>query len=61
MEKVIALVATLPQSSKMRGKLSRKLLEGLWGSLPHPPATYYGDQYKYRTFDGSYNVGNLAI
>lgn len=56
MERVIALVASLPESSKMRGKLSRKLVEGLWNSLQHPPTSYYGKQFQYRTADGSNNV-----
>jgi len=56
MEKVIALLASLPETSAMRKKLSKKLVEGLFNSLQHPPTSYYGEQFQFRTFDGSFNV-----
>lgn len=55
MEKVIALVASLPERSALRKKLSKKLVEGLFNSLQHPPTSYYGEQFQFRTFDGSFN------
>jgi hypothetical protein len=56
MERIIALCATLAPESKLRKKLTKKLIGGLWESLPHPPLSYYGDQHQYRTADGSNNV-----
>ena len=56
MEKIIALIASLPQNSKMRLKLSQQLVGTLWDTLQHPPLSYYGDLHQYRTADGSYNV-----
>ena len=56
MERLIALTASLPHNSKMRDKLTQKLVGTLWDSLQHPPLSYYGEQYQYRTADGSYNV-----
>jgi linoleate 10R-lipoxygenase len=31
----------------------------VYEDLPHPPATYIGAQYQYRTADGSYN--NICV
>ena len=56
MERLIALTASLPHNSAMRDKLTQKLVGTLWDSLQHPPLSYYGEQYQYRTADGSYNV-----
>ena len=56
MERIIALTASLPPNSKMRDKLSQQLVGTLWDSLQHPPVSYFGEQYQYRTADGSYNV-----
>lgn len=56
MERLIALIASLPQNSMMRAKLSQAFVGTLWDSLQHPPLSYYGEQHQYRTADGSYNV-----
>ena len=56
MERVIALTASLPETSKTRAKLSDTIIDGLWDSLQHPPLSYLGDKFQYRTADGSYNV-----
>ena len=56
MEKLIAIVSSLPRNSKAREKLTGVLIDTLWESLPHPPMTYLGNKYQYRTPDGSYNV-----
>lgn len=56
MERIIALTASLPQSSKMRAKLSQTLVGSLWETLQHPPHSYYGEEHQYRTADGSNNV-----
>lgn len=56
MERVIALVADLPHQSKLREQLTNTFLTELWDSLEHPPLLYIGDEYKYRSADGSNNV-----
>ncbi|KAN0138081.1 hypothetical protein V8E53_003970 [Lactarius tabidus] len=40
-------------------ELETKMVEILYEDLPHPPATYIGAQYQYRTADGSYN--NICV
>ncbi|KAL9120964.1 MAG: hypothetical protein Q9187_002483, partial [Circinaria calcarea] len=55
MEKVMKLTASLPPNSKMRKKLSDTIIKTMWGTLQHPPQSYYGDDYQYRTADGSNN------
>ncbi|PYH67779.1 peroxidase/cytochrome P450 family protein [Aspergillus vadensis CBS 113365] len=55
MEKVIAIVAMLPRTSKSRQRLTGILVDQLWQSLEHPPLSYFGNKYQYRTPDGSYN------
>jgi hypothetical protein len=59
MERVIQLAISLPDGSKTQGKLTGTLLKGLWDSLLHPPKSYLGDDYEYRTADGSNNVRSL--
>ena len=58
MERVIALVADLPHQSKLREELTNSFLTELWDSLDHPPLLYVGDLYRFRTADGSHNVGS---
>ncbi|KAE8389860.1 heme peroxidase [Aspergillus alliaceus] len=55
MEKLIAIVSSLPRNSKAREKLTGVLIDTLWQSLPHPPMTYLGNKYQYRSPDGSFN------
>ncbi|GLA37646.1 hypothetical protein AnigIFM63309_004597 [Aspergillus niger] len=55
MEKVIAIVSMLPRTSKSRQRLTSILIDQLWQSLEHPPLSYFGNKYQYRTPDGSYN------
>ncbi|KAK2798076.1 hypothetical protein FQN51_007895 [Onygenales sp. PD_10] len=55
MENIIAMVGALPQGNKHRTKLTNILVTKLWDSLEHPPITFQGPQYYYRTPDGSYN------
>ena len=55
MERMIALTGSLPETSKNRRKLTYTIIDTLWGSLQHPPLSYMGNQYQYRTADGSYN------
>ncbi|KAI0059711.1 linoleate diol synthase [Artomyces pyxidatus] len=39
----------------LRTKIENKVVELLYDDLSHPPATYLGQQYSYRSADGSYN------
>ncbi|KAL4778664.1 heme peroxidase [Aspergillus varians] len=55
MEVIIGTVAALPHGSKLRTKLTNVLINSLWESLEHPPISYLGDKFQYRTPDGSYN------
>ena len=56
MEKLIGITASLPETSKTRHKLTCTIIDTLWDSLQHPPLSYLGDKFMYRTPDGSYNV-----
>ncbi|KAF2177884.1 prostaglandin G/H synthase 2/cyclooxygenase 2, pgh2/cox2 [Zopfia rhizophila CBS 207.26] len=55
MEKLIAIAASLPNTSRARAKLTHTIIDTLWGNLQHPPLSYMGDNFMYRTPDGSYN------
>ncbi|KAL2868395.1 peroxidase/cytochrome P450 family protein [Aspergillus lucknowensis] len=59
MERIIQIVSSLPSNSKMRGDLTNIFLDELWGSLPHPPLSYMGSDYAYRSADGSNNNPTL--
>lgn len=56
MEKIMSIAASLPRTSKVRKKLTGVLIDTLWKSLQHPPLSYLGNEYQYRTADGSNNV-----
>lgn len=60
MEQLIGIVASLPNTSNARKTLTHSMIDGLWNSLQHPPLSYLGSQYQYRTADGSNNVSNSA-
>ncbi|KAL4969637.1 peroxidase/cytochrome P450 family protein [Aspergillus stella-maris] len=59
MERVIQIVSSLPSNSKIRADLTNVFLDELWGSLPHPPLSYMGPEYAYRSADGSNNNPTL--
>ncbi|OOQ87882.1 Linoleate 10R-lipoxygenase [Penicillium brasilianum] len=59
MERIIQLVADMPGHSKNRTELTNQFLDELWNSLPHPPLSFMGDDYKYRSADGSNNNPTL--
>ncbi|OJJ87377.1 peroxidase/cytochrome P450 family protein [Aspergillus glaucus CBS 516.65] len=59
MERIIQLVSGLPAGSKNRVELTNIFLDELWNSLPHPPLSYMGDDYQYRSADGSNNNPTL--
>ncbi|GAB1211644.1 hypothetical protein ATERTT37_000768 [Aspergillus terreus] len=59
MERIIQLVSGLPANSKSRTELTHLFLDQLWESLPHPPLSYMGSDYAYRSADGSNNNPTL--
>lgn len=54
-EGIIQLAASLPNDSRLRNDLSGAFIKNLWGGLQHPPMSFLGDEYKYRTANGSNN------
>lgn len=61
MERIMQLVSSLPSHSKNRVELTNAFLDQLWSSLPHPPLSYVGDAYEYRSADGSNNNPTLPF
>ncbi|CAG7960545.1 unnamed protein product [Penicillium olsonii] len=59
MERIIQMVADLPGSSKNRPELTSVFLDELWNSIPHPPLSYMGTEFQYRSADGSNNNPTL--
>ncbi|EXJ93786.1 hypothetical protein A1O1_02179 [Capronia coronata CBS 617.96] len=55
MEKVLKLAASLPAGSQALDTLTAQFIKLLWETLEHPPLSYQGDEFKYRTADGSNN------
>ena len=55
MEGLIRATAKLPDDSANRKTLTDQLLTQLWNDLEHPPRSYLGPQYQYRSADGSFN------
>ncbi|KAI9829319.1 MAG: hypothetical protein M1819_006382 [Sarea resinae] len=55
MEHIVQLAASLPSDSKIAPDLTNAFVSELWNSLQHPPLSFMGDDYKYRTADGSNN------
>jgi len=55
MEGMIRTAAKLPEGSKNRDTLTHQFLTQLWNDLEHPPQSYLGAKYQYRSADGSYN------
>lgn len=49
------LVSGLPPKSKLRVNLTNSFLDELYNNLQHPPMSYLGDKFIYRSGDGSYN------
>ena len=50
----------LPYNSTMRASIQAQTVGTLFNSLQHPPASYLGDRYQYRTADGSHHVTSLS-
>lgn len=55
-EEAVAQCAALPVDDPLRKALTSKSVHTLWGSLLHPPLSYRGGLFEYRTADGSANV-----
>jgi len=55
MEQIVQLAASLPIGSDALDNLAGKFVKVLWDNLEHPPLSYQGDEYKYRTADGRNN------
>ncbi|CAI6260103.1 unnamed protein product [Periconia digitata] len=55
MEGLISTAASLPEGSKNRMTLTNQFLTQLWNDLDHPPQSYLGEKYQYRSADGSFN------
>ncbi|KAF2689680.1 heme peroxidase [Lentithecium fluviatile CBS 122367] len=55
MEGMIRTAAKLPDDSKNRVTLTNQFLTQLWNDLQHPPLSYLGAKYQYRSADGSFN------
>ncbi|RAO67642.1 uncharacterized protein BHQ10_003654 [Talaromyces amestolkiae] len=55
MERIIQLVSGLPSNSERRTELTNAFLDELWDSLPHPPLSFVGPKFEYRSADGSWN------
>jgi hypothetical protein len=55
MEGLIRTAATLPNGSAMRDTVTQNFLKQLWNDLEHPPQSYLGAKYQYRSADGSNN------
>lgn len=52
----LQLVSKLPSHSKTRVDLTNAFIDELWNSLQHPPMSYLGSEFQYRSGDGSGNV-----
>jgi linoleate 8R-lipoxygenase/9,12-octadecadienoate 8-hydroperoxide 8R-isomerase len=55
MEGMIRTASKLPDGSKNRTTLTNQFLTQLWNDLQHPPLSYLGAKYQYRSADGSFN------
>lgn len=55
MERAIRVSTWLPPLSKNRLALTAQQVDQLWGSLQHPPLSYLGSEFVYRSADGSGN------
>ncbi|KAK9371618.1 heme peroxidase [Lipomyces chichibuensis] len=55
LEHFIQFASSLPSDSKEMAKLNDGFIQTLWNELQHPPLDYLGDEWRYRTADGSNN------
>ncbi|TFY76746.1 hypothetical protein EWM64_g7266 [Hericium alpestre] len=54
LEHAVAFMSHCPPGPVL-SKMEKGVIEILYNDLSHPPATYLGQKYSYRTVDGSYN------
>lgn len=54
-ERIIQAAASLPNGSEAANDISGRFIKLLWDKLQHPPISYLGDDFKYRSADGSNN------
>ncbi|KAH8800452.1 hypothetical protein F5884DRAFT_552161 [Xylogone sp. PMI_703] len=54
-ENIIQLATSLPNGSRVRDDLNAAFISRLWDNLRHPPLSYLGNEFRYRTADGSNN------
>jgi hypothetical protein len=55
MEGLVRTAAALPDGSQLREKLTNTFVTQLWNDLQHPPQSYLGPKFQYRSADGSNN------
>ncbi|KAF3911342.1 hypothetical protein ABW21_db0208860 [Orbilia brochopaga] len=55
-ERIVQLVADLPNGSRNRIIVTNDFIDRLWNRREHPPQTYLGEKFNYRQADGAYNV-----
>ncbi|KAF1951021.1 hypothetical protein CC80DRAFT_575965 [Byssothecium circinans] len=55
MEGLIRVASKLPDGSKNGKMLTNQFVTQLWNDLQHPPLSYLGEKYQYRSADGSFN------
>ncbi|KAH7359935.1 heme peroxidase [Pyrenochaeta sp. MPI-SDFR-AT-0127] len=55
MEGLIRTAAELPDGSKTQEAITHKFIEQLWNDLQHPPQSYLGEKYQFRSADGTNN------
>jgi hypothetical protein len=55
MEHIVQLAASFPKGSPTANLLTDAFIKNLWNNLKHPPVSYMGDAWRYRTADGSNN------
>jgi len=55
------LISSLPPGGITQAALIAPLAKLGWESLGHPPISYLGDEFQYRSADGSYNVNARVV
>ena len=50
------LVAAMPENGELRNAFVGKQVAEKYNRMLHPPLTYLGDAFAYRTADGKFNV-----
>ncbi|CAE6472786.1 unnamed protein product [Rhizoctonia solani] len=59
LEHALVFMSRLPRGSALAQKGQDAVISMLYKDLPHPPATYVGDEYRFRAADGGNN--NLLL